>query len=112
MYQKYVALGRTTKDVRLWYSPDGQSVANFTLAVNRKNKADFIPCVAWGNMAKTYADNVGKGSLILVEGEFRSYTRDKQDGVEYELKLEVHEVKFIDLKPVNNGNEMEQNTDS
>lgn len=39
-------------------------------------------------MAKTYADNIGKGSLILVEGEFRSYTRDKEDGVEYELKLE------------------------
>lgn len=102
MFQKYIAVGRTTSDLRLRYTSSGVAVANFTLAINRKQgKADFIPCVAWNDKAKAYADNIGKGSLILVEGEFNSYESGNDNGEkEYSLQLNVQNVKFLDLKEV------------
>lgn len=107
MYQKYVAVGRTTSNLRLRYTSSGIAVANFTLAINQKNgKANFIPCVAWEEKAKAYADNIGKGSLILVEGEFNSYEREKEDGkTEYSLQLSVQNVKFLDLKKIGNDSD-------
>lgn len=103
MFQKYVAVGRTTSDLRLRYTSTGTAVANFTLALNRKQgKADFIPCVAWDEKAKTYADNIGQGSLILVEGEFNSFEREKENGEkEQSLQLNIHKIKYLELKPVN-----------
>lgn len=97
MFQNYYAKGRTTNDLRLTFLPDGKAVANFTLAVNRKNSTntDFIPCVLWGDDAKKYTDIVGKGSLIFIEGEMRSSMRDNEDGgKDYFYQIEV---SFLDI---------------
>ncbi|MDY3972346.1 MAG: single-stranded DNA-binding protein, partial [Clostridia bacterium] len=53
MLNKAILLGRLTKDVEMRQTPNGVSVARFTLAVNRRfakegqQQADFINCVAW-----------------------------------------------------------------
>lgn len=67
-------LGRLTRDPDLRYVQGGQNgqtaVARFTVAVDRglskekrqemesqnKPTADFISCVAWGNLQKTFQD--------------------------------------------------------
>ena len=74
-------MGRLTADVEVRQTPNGVSVASFTLAVDRytngEKKADFINCVAW----RETADNIGrffrKGQKIAVNGSIQ--TRQYQD---------------------------------
>jgi single-strand DNA-binding protein len=110
LFQKYIAVGRTTTDLRLNFTSGGTPVANFDLAINRanSNKADYIPCVVWEEKAKEYKDKIGKGSLILVEGELKTYSHEKTEGEkENFLQLEIYKCKYIDLKPVAKENDVE-----
>ncbi|MBU8732502.1 single-stranded DNA-binding protein [Cytobacillus oceanisediminis] len=93
MHQTVTLVGRTTSNARLNYSYDEVPVANFDLAINRKGnptKADFIPCVIWGDKAKMFSNKFGKGSLVLLEGELRSSLVPLEDSKpRNELKFEV-----------------------
>lgn len=81
---KIILTGRLTKDVELRCTAGGNYVADFTIAVNRpasndgERKADFILCRVWKKQAENLAKYQGKGSLIALEGAFRtdSYTDD------------------------------------
>lgn len=84
---RIVLIGRLTRDPELRYTPSGQAVVNFGLAVDRDYKnaqgekeADFINIVAWRQKAEFAANYLQKGRLIALEGrlQIRSYTT--QDG--------------------------------
>lgn len=80
---KVLLTGRTTGDVVLNKTRTGKSVADFRLAVKRNNSkdnTDFIPVTVFGSLAEAIAKNVGKGSLITVEGELRVETYETKDG--------------------------------
>lgn len=81
-------MGRLTKDPELRTTPNGSSVALFTLAVDRdyKNQSgerdtDFIPVVAWRGTADFVSSYFEKGQMAVVDGrlQIRGYT-DK-DGI-------------------------------
>ena len=78
--------GRLTKDVEIRYTQNGNAVAGFTLAVNRKFKsegqpeADFINCVIWNKSAETLANYCTKGSLIGVEGNIQTRNYENAEG--------------------------------
>lgn len=105
MMQNVSFIGRTTTNARLNFTASKTAVANFDLAINRKNnksQADFIPCVIWGDKAKEFVDTYGKGSQVYIKGEFRSTKIEVEDGrPRNELKFEVNEFYSIDApKPV------------
>lgn len=82
---KVLLTGRTTGDVVLNKTKTGKSVADFRLAVKRtnansKDSTDFIPVTVFGALAEAISKNVGKGSLITVEGELRVETYETKDG--------------------------------
>lgn len=113
MYQMYTVLGRTTSNFRINFIDNGTPVANFSLAVNRPNgKADFIPCVVWNERAKKLTNEIGKGSLLLVTGELRTYKRKGENGESSYLQLEVDTCKVIDRKEVTPSNSKESNEGS
>ncbi|WP_276924246.1 single-stranded DNA-binding protein [Faecalibaculum rodentium] len=82
--------GRLTKDIELRTTQSGKTVANFTLAVNRRFKshgqpdADFFRCQAWGKTAEVLHQYTHKGSQIGVTGRLQNRkaifgcTRDQQ----------------------------------
>lgn len=85
MLNRVCLIGRTTKDSELRYSNSGTAITNFTLAVERnyknsegKRDADFIPCVAYRQLAEFAANYTPKGNMTCVEGhiQVRSYTTD------------------------------------
>lgn len=86
MINKSIITGRLTKDVNLRKTGTGNSVASFTLAVNRRfvkegeQEADFISCVAWRQSAEFLAQYTGKGDLIGVEGRIQSRSYDDEKG--------------------------------
>lgn len=80
---KVLLTGRTTSDVVLNKTKTGKSVADFRLAVKRSNtkdNTDFIPVTVFGSLAEAIARNVGKGSLLSIEGELRVETYENREG--------------------------------
>jgi len=103
---KAILIGRAVKDTELRYIASGKALAKLTLAVDRRDEqADFIPIVAWGKLAETCAQYVGKGSQVAVEGEIRVSSWETEAG-ERRQKTEIvaSSVKFLDLRGGGNKN--------
>ena len=99
---KVILMGRLTHDVDLRQTPQGVSVARFSIAVNRRYKdqngnypADFINCVAWRQTGEFVARYFRKGSMIAVTGSIQTRTWDGQDGKKnYATEVIVDEAHF------------------
>ena len=110
---KVILHGRLARDPELKYTTSGKAVAGFTIAVNRRHSsnnnnqgppADFIPCVAWEKLAEIVANNLTKGSEILVEGRMQVRSYDAQNGSKrYVTEVILTEVEFCGSKPANGG---------
>ncbi|MDD3481170.1 MAG: single-stranded DNA-binding protein [Patescibacteria group bacterium] len=101
-------MGNLTRDPELRYTPNGQAVANFTVATNRQWKdaegnqqdaAEFTDIVVWGKIAETVANYLKKGRRVHVIGRLQSRSWEAQDGSK-RSKTEVvaTDVTFLDRK--------------
>ncbi len=104
-YNKVLLGGRLTADVELKQTPSGTSVANFSVAVNRRfpkegqPDCDFINCVAFGKSAELVSRYFSKGSSIFAEGEMQIRTWTDNSGQKrYATEVIVSEVRFVDSK--------------
>ncbi|HML99932.1 MAG: single-stranded DNA-binding protein [Bacilli bacterium] len=106
MINRIILVGRLTRDPELRKTPNGASVASFTLAVdNRPTKggeksASFIPCIAWNLTADNVAKYTRKGSLVGVDGRLTQRTYDRRDGSGKAQVFEVvaDSVQFLEPK--------------
>lgn len=76
-----VVTGYLTKDVYLSKTRNGKDVGYFDIAShsNSNQKASFLPCVMYNRFAKMQANNIGKGSHVLLDGNIETYpTTDKR----------------------------------
>lgn len=95
-----VLIGRIVKDIEVSKTQSGKSVAQFTLAVNRRGKdagADFINCVAWEKAADVLAQYGHKGDRIGIVGRIstRSYD-DKTTGKKvFVTEIVVDQFEFL-----------------
>ena len=68
---RWIGMGRLTKDPEIRSSADGMMVGNYTLAVDRRgkeNEADFIRVVTFGKAAEFANKYFHKGTKVLVTG--------------------------------------------
>lgn len=96
--QSYTTIGRLTKDPVLTYTDKAK--CTFTLAVEEKKKGfqrvDWIPCIAWRELAEVIANHTHKGKLVAIEGKLRSITyQDEQGNNRFRLEVEVREISFF-----------------
>ena len=99
---KVILMGRLTRDVELRQTPNGVSVARFSIAVNRRfagkdaqQTADFINCVAWRQTGEFISRYFQKGSMIAVVGSLQSRSWDDKDGKrQYSTEVVVDEAYF------------------
>src|SRR5690625_1931360 len=108
---RVVLAGRLTKDPELRYTPNGNAVANFTIAINRpyrnqqgEQEADFINCVAWRKQAENLANYMRKGSLVGVDGRIQTRSYENQEG----RRVFVTEVLAEHITFLESKNEMQQ----
>jgi len=98
-FNKVVLMGNLTRDPEVRTTPSGQSVANFSLAVNRTWKGadgntqeavSYIDCVAWGRPGEVIAQYLQKGRPVLVSGRLdqRSWDQDGQKRSKVEVVVE------------------------
>ncbi len=84
-------VGNATRDVELRYTPSGQTVATFGLAVNRRwqnrqtneweEQVSFFDVKCWSQMAENVSESIQKGTRVVVSGrlEQRSWETDNGD---------------------------------
>lgn len=103
MLNRVILIGRLTRDPELRHTHSGYPVASFTVAVDRgygKDKeVDFIPIIAWNKTGEAVANNLGKGSLVAIDGKIqvRSYEA-KEGGRRYITEVVADSVKFLDKR--------------
>ncbi|MHA3786388.1 single-stranded DNA-binding protein [Mycoplasma sp. VS30B] len=108
MYNKITLVGRITSTPELSRTSNNVAYVRLTLAVNRPNFGannditDFIPLVAWRQSAEFIANNLTKGSLILVEGSLHSstYNSNQTNQLVRSLDVTVDRVVALESKAV------------
>ena len=103
---KCIFIGNLTKDAELTTTPNGVSVAKFTIAVSRRftnadgeREADFIDCVAWRNQAENLSKYCSKGDKIAVTGALQVRTCEAQDGTKRKItEIVADDIEFIGKK--------------
>lgn len=116
---KIILIGRLTKDVELKTVGNDTSLANFTLAVDRRYKskneeqrtADFIPVSAWRKTAEFAGKYFHKGKQVYVCGALETYTYEQNGEKKFGFRVNAEEVGFADS--VGNGdNKQEKQSNS
>lgn len=93
---KWVGIGRLTRDAELKYTSGGMAVCKFSIAVNRRVKngdqwteeANFLDIVLWGRAGESINQYLVKGKQVAVEGELHQ-NRWEQDG-QNRSKIEIN----------------------
>lgn len=76
-------MGRLTADPKSSQTPNGISVATFSLAVSRQHQkdiADFINIVAWRHIADFVSKYFIKGQQVIVEGSIQTRKYEDKQG--------------------------------
>jgi len=106
MYQKIVIVGRLGRDVELRYTPQGQAVANMSVATDKswvdasgtkKEQTTWFKVSVWGKQAEACNQHLSKGRTVLVEGEMQEpKPYQKRDGTwACSLDLRAMNVRFL-----------------
>ena len=110
MINRWIGVGRLTRDVDLKFTAQGLAVASFTVAINRPYKnqqtgeydADFINCVAFRKLAENVANYTKKGDLIAVDGRIQTRSYEGNDGKRrYITEVICESVQFLEPKKEN-----------
>ena len=106
---KVMIIGNLGRDPEMRYTPSGQPVTQFTVAVNRnyKNQAgewqeetEWFRIVAWGPLAERTAEYLRKGRKVYVEGRLQTRQWEGQDGQKrYTTELIANQVTSLDPRP-------------
>lgn len=100
---KAILIGNLARDPETRTTSSGVTVCQFTLAVNRRfanqqgvREADFIPIVAWRQLAETCSRYLSKGRKVAVEGSIQVRSYDAQDGSRrYVTEIIADNVEFL-----------------
>lgn len=95
-------LGRISTDLNIRES-NNKKILNFSIAINdNKDKASFIPVVAFDSVAENISKYQKKGNQIAVSGFLQDNTyTDKEGNKRYSLNVIASRVDFISNKESN-----------
>ena len=109
---KVFLTGNLTADPEMRTTNSGVSCCQFRLAVQRRFKnaqgqreADFIPVIAWRQLADLCHQYLSKGRKCAVTGSIQTRTYDAQDGTKrYVTEINAEEVELLGQSRNNSGN--------
>lgn len=105
---RWVGIGRVTKDLELRYTQSGGAVTSFSIAINEKWKdkqgeqkesVDFINLVAWEQKAELCSQYLKKGSQVYVEGKLKTRSWENEQGKQWTTEVIINNIQFLDSKP-------------
>jgi len=104
---RVIIIANTTRDVDLKQTPSGASVANFSIASNRKFKSgdetkeevSFFDCVVWGKLAELCNQYVNKGDRVGIEGRLQQCRWENTEGkTQSKVEIVVENIQFLSNK--------------
>jgi single-strand DNA-binding protein len=106
---RVILAGNLTRDPELRYTPGGQAVTKFGIAINRvyltqngerKEEVDYIPVVVWGKQAESCSQFLSKGRPVLVDGRLRYRSWETTDGQKRSaIEVVAFRVQFLGPQP-------------
>jgi len=100
-FNRILLSGVICKQPYLRRTPLGRSICDVILAVNRHyGRADYLPCIAWGQVASIVA-GLGVGDRLALEGRVQSrrYTKMLEGGSVERTAYEVSIMQLLDEEP-------------
>lgn len=106
-------IGNAGADPEMRYTPDGDPVTSFNLAVNTKRgeqeSVTWFRIIAWRKLGEIVNQYVSKGSLIFAEGKLMVKEWENKDGApRVTLEVQADRVVFLDRKDQGGAPESEQ----
>tara|TARA_X000001036_G_C19957139_1_gene512418 strand:+ start:60 stop:467 length:408 start_codon:yes stop_codon:yes gene_type:complete len=111
-------IGNVGQDPELRYTPDGNPVANFSIAVNRRRKVgdeykdetEWFNIVCFSRTAENVNQYLSKGQKVYVEGRFQSSEYVGQDGNQRKsFEVIANDVTFLSTKSETESNNQNSN---
>ena len=101
---KVIIIGRLGKDPEIRYMPNGEAVANFSLATSetwkdkageKQEKTEWHNCVAYRKLAEIIGEYVKKGAMLYVEGKIQTRKWEKDGVTRYSTEIIVNEMTML-----------------
>jgi single-strand DNA-binding protein len=106
---KAMIIGNLGRDPEMRYTPSGQAVTQFTVAVNRNYKdhdgnwqeeTEWFRVVVWGQQAERAAEHLRKGNKVYIEGRLQTRQWEDQSGQKrYTTELVANQVTNLERRP-------------
>ena len=110
---KAMIIGNLGRDPEMRYTPGGQAVTQFTVAVNRnfrgqdgewQEETEWFRVVAWGQTGERAAENLRKGGKVYVEGRIQTRQWEDNTGAKrYTTELIADRVTNLERRPREDG---------
>jgi single-strand DNA-binding protein len=105
---KAMIIGNLGRDPEMRYTPNGQAVTQFTVAVNRNYKnqtgewqeeTEWFRVVVWGQQAERAAEYLRKGNKVYIEGRLQTRQWEDQSGQKrYTTELVANQVTNLERR--------------
>jgi single-strand DNA-binding protein len=112
---KCMIIGNLGRDPEMRYTPSGQAVTQFTVAVNRyyknqqgerQEETEWFRIVAWGQQAEYAAEYLRKGQKVYIEGRLQTRQWEGQDGQKrYTTELVANTIQNLERRPRDDSGE-------
>ena len=120
---KAIILGNVCQDIDVRYTPNGNAVANFSIATNeewkdkntgqKQERAEFHKVVIFGKIAEVAGQYLKKGSKVYIEGKLQTRKWQGQDGQDRyttEVVVDINgQMQMLDSKPDDQKGQQQQN---
>ncbi|MBM3947637.1 MAG: single-stranded DNA-binding protein [SAR202 cluster bacterium] len=106
---KIIVIGNVGTDPEMRYTPNGNPVTSFRLAVSRsytpadgqrREETEWFTVSTWNKLAEQCNQYVNRGRRVYVEGRLKSSTWTGQDGqTRFRNEIVANQVMFLDRAP-------------
>lgn len=115
MLNKLIVIGNVGTDPEMRFTPNGNAVTSFRLAVSRSYKdasgerqqdTEWFSVVSWNALAESCNQYLSKGKRCYVEGRLKSQSWTSQDGQpRFSNEIIAGQVIFLDRASESDDNE-------
>ena len=100
-------IGHLGKDPETRYTPKGNAVCSFSVAVSRRWKSDgeireatdWFNVETWGKLGEICQQYLSKGRLVFVEGRLQTDRYEHDGETQYFTKVVANQMQMLDRKP-------------
>lgn len=101
-------IGRLGADPEVRYSPGGDAVASFSIAVGsqwkdkdgeKQERTEWVSITAWGKLGEICGEYLRKGSQVFIQGRIKTDKYEKDGQTRYSTKIVAETMQMLGGKP-------------